>query len=642
MLQEPHASIAVSENSANDVAAVGASHSLVVSNGIVDPCPDFLENLLEERQMSLRGLETSNRPVFKILFLSHGTREKGLFDALGAVSALLENEDQAWCFELTFAGGVRSDFLREFNESVDQLKALGGERLTLKILDYVGGLEKREAFSHHDIFLSSSRWESFGLTTVEAMAHGMQVVAVGSDGVKGVLPAAYPYLAPPGDALAYAEMLSQCCRNLCEGEGQSLGLELRERFLQNYQLASFSENFRNALSLSCHDPLESSLSTANHAAQKEGHKVPIAVYLADQNPGHDRSFGISRMSMMVLKALVDNGGVALKTIVSKTSQRVPAKVAEPIVLPWGTRRKGARFLTDHLHPVLRLGSKSGVVNYFPKGYLPFLSLFSCPSVVTIHDTIIQYDEDHYPEWRSKLEYRYWAKVLKHTLQHADRILTVSKSSKQQILHFMKRHQIPEKEVTVTYEPCAYHDVPQPVDPPKKNHVVHLASVEPHKGTARLVRWWNEAGSKSEDLPSLHLIGSVPDEVKELIESTKTIEKRPFLSDEELKEVYRGAKALILPSEIEGFGLPALEAYYLGTPVCFVRGTSVEEVLSVATAKGGMSLDKPDSLFTALREVLAMDAAEVHESGIKLREFYAPEKVAKRMVRVFREVSKEYS
>ena len=108
-------------------------------------------------------------------------------------------------------------------------------------------------------------------------------------------------------------------------------------------------------------------------------------------------------------------------------------------------------------------------------------------------------------------------------------------------------------------------------------------------------------------------------------------------EEALQAAYQHARALILPSEIEGFGLPALEAYYLGTPVCFVKGTSVEEVLGVATDRGGFSLDDPESLFSALEDVMAMPAEQVHACGLKLRQTYAAENVAERMLKVFEEV-----
>jgi glycosyltransferase involved in cell wall biosynthesis len=296
-----------------------------------------------------------------------------------------------------------------------------------------------------------------------------------------------------------------------------------------------------------------------------------------------------------------------------------------------------RMITDHLHPLFTRPDDGADVYYFPKGYLPYCNGWASPSVVTIHDTIIQYDEDHYPEWRSAWSYRYWARMLKHTLHNADRIMSVSQTSKRQIEAFMERHGIPAQEITVTYEPCLYESIPQPVSGTKENFVIHLASCEPHKRTAHLVRWWLAAEARGQQLPTLHLIGSVPVEVMPLLASARSIVKRPFLEESALQDAYLKANALILPSEIEGFGLPALEAYYLGTPVCYVKGTSVEEILGVATSKGGFDLQESQSLFNALEEVMAMSADEVQVCGLQLRQTYAAQKVAQRMIEVFEEV-----
>ena len=365
--------------------------------------------------------------------------------------------------------------------------------------------------------------------------------------------------------------------------------------------------------------------------------ISLSVYLADQNPGHDRSFGISRMSQVVLDALQASGRVVIQAISSKTSQQAPSTVERSHILPWGTRSKWVRLLTDHFHPFFASNDFIPDLYYFPKGYLPWLSGHCQPSVVTIHDAIIQYDKDHYPKWRVSRDYAYWEMMLKHTLRNAGTILTVSESSKRQISTFIERHALPKKEIHVTYEPCFYETIPQPVAPTKKNHVIHLASCEPHKRSAHLIRWWHQAESQGRDLPMLHLIGQEPDEVSSLLASTRTIVKRPFLEDTALQAAYQEARALILPSEIEGFGLPALEAYYLGTPVCYVKDTSVEEILRVATEKGGFSLDDPNSLFTALEQVIDMSPEEIRQCGFKLRETYAAEKVAKKMIRVFEEV-----
>lgn len=648
ILESPDLSIAVSSGSTKDALAVGSVVIQVVNNGLSDPCAADWPEITEANEVRLSGIEGNADPVIKLLFLSHGTEEKGLMDALAAMTEVLRASGKvAECdFELTLAGGVAPALEASVEKALGELLVASNGRLKVHRLGFVTGDEKSRCYREHDVFLAPSRWESFGLTVAEAMAFGKVVVACGSDGVSGVLPKDYPYVTPVSAPDLLAESMIRCFGDLRSRGGAELGVQLgkalRQRFLDHFQVTAFGTAITDTLASVLDAPRGShpgsQRSQKTNVATSVSQKCRVSVYLADQNPGHDRSFGISRMSQMVLTALQASGQVEIKAITSRTSQHAPANVRLSHVLPWGTRRKWVRLLTDHFHPLFQRDEEPPDLYYFPKGYIALLSLYCRPSVVTIHDTIIQHDADQYPEWRTRWEYGYWALMLKNTLRNADRIMTVSESAKQQITDFMLRHRIPKKEIAVTYEPCAYEHLPQPVTPRKKNFVVHLASVEPHKRTEQLIRWWHEAECQGRELPALHLIGSVPEESKPLLEKSSLIEKRPFLDDRELQDTYAQARALILPSEIEGFGLPALEAYYLGTPVCFVKGTSVEEILSGATAKGGFNLDDFESFFEALEEIVAMNSAEIRSCGLKLREIYASEKVVGRMLEVFSDVA----
>ena len=52
----------------------------------------------------------------------------------------------------------------------------------------------------------------------------------------------------------------------------------------------------------------------------------------------------------------------------------------------------------------------------------------------------------------------------------------------------------------------------------------------------------------------------------------------YVSDEHLAAIYSGAHALVLTSEDEGFGLPAVEALACGTPVVACEVPALREVL----------------------------------------------------------------
>ena len=625
VLREPSLSIILTDHSAKDAAAVSSWQTRLVCNGIADPCAGFAGTIESLRRGRARDLATSPRPRFKVLFLSVGTVEKGLIDLVETVGLFLAEAPPAWGVDLTIAGGVQRSCQQEFESRLDEIKTQHGDRLSVVLKGYVSGAEKSRCLIEQDVFVAPSRWESFGLTVAEAMAHGLVVVGAASDGVQGVLPEGYPYLSPVAEPAGLARNLRACCESILDGGGSDMGLRLRQTFLDRYQLEAFFLNVTGALQgLVCPE---------GAAAFVPTRPIRLSIYLADQNPKLGRSLGISRMTQVLLGELATRKSLILRGITSRSSIQMPAG-SQSSVVPWNTRSRLSRVVTDHLHPLLHL-RKQPDLWYFPKGFLPRIHRACSPSVVTIHDTIIQYYSDHYPDWRTDMEYRYWASMLRHTLRHADAILTISESAKEQIQVFMERHRIPAKQITVTYEPCLYEDVPQPLSPSKADYVLHLGSREPHKRTAWLLRLWATADQKIPGLPKLHVVGKVPEEVVHLSRHCPRIVQLPFLDDRALRSQFEAARALVFPSEIEGFGLPAVEAYYLGTPVCYTAGTSIEEVLGTAGKEGGFSLDDPASLFRALEEVLALSEEEIFARGMMLREKYAAGVVVDKMVATFR-------
>jgi glycosyltransferase involved in cell wall biosynthesis len=607
------------------------------------------------------------------LFVASLQEGKGVLEILRTAKAL-KDKGRGGDFHFRIVGKwFSADFEREARQMHEEF-ALG------EMVEFVGQLtgdEKWQAYADADVFFFPTHYasEATPIVIMEALGMGLHVLSTEWAGIPAMLEGCktaslLPIRSPEAYATALEAMADDPeARHATRKNAMAF---YQDRFLPERFIARVANAFHKAVKpekrksgkaqtedpeSGVRDQGSSDLSplpwitdhcspiTAHRPSTSDSSSPPISefqnfsvsdftlsisIYLADQNPKLGRSLGISRMTEVVMREMCRRPRLWMRGLASRSSIDA-GDVMVSRVLPWQTKGWVSRVITDHLHPLLSLDDRPDVW-YYPKGFLPALHNLCTPSVVTIHDTIVQYYGDRYPHWRYNMEYRYWTHMLRHTLTNADHILTVSETSKRHILAFMARHGIGAKEITVTYEPCIYESVPQPVGPEKGDYVLHLASREPHKRTEWLVDWW--LAPENAGLPVLHLVGRLPDALTKRVAASDRIRRLPFLDDGGLRAQFMGARALIFPSEIEGFGLPAIEAYYLGTPVCFVKDTSVEEILACATAACGFHLDDPATLRPAIDEALAMPADEVRRIGLKLRETYAAEKVVDRMVAVF--------
>lgn len=605
------------------------------------------------------GNETRSRKQggpFVSLFVASLQEGKGVLEVL-KTAKILKDKGREGDFHFRIVGKwFSADFEKEAHELHSEL----GLRSMVEFVGQLTGDKKWQAYADADAFFFPTHYasEATPIVIMEALGMGLPVLSTHWAGIPDMLDGCETAtLLPIHNPQAYADALVKMASN--PDTRDTHRNNAIEFYRQHYQPERFIERVANALYLAAKQneehvdargeqreatrDMRANKAAPDHALStnpKHSSLRPagshlhapcsIRIYLADQNPKLGRSLGISRMTELVVEELGRRGDFLVQALASKSSI-LPEDGAARRVLPWKTKSVVSRVITDNLHPLAQLMDQPQVW-YYPKGFLPILHSICKPSLVTIHDTIIQHYADNYPRWRHRVEYKYWAHILTHTLTNADHIMTVSETSKRHIKDFMWRNGIQEREITVTYEPCLYERIPQPAAPRKEDYILHLASREPHKRTAWLVKYWMEP--ENAHLPTLHLVGYLPAEIEYLVANTNRVRKLPFLNDSELQQQFMAARALVFPSEIEGFGLPAVEAYYLGTPVCFVRNTSVEEVLAVATRDGGFDLHDIGSLSHAIREVVAMKPDEVRRIGLKLREVYAATKAVDRMCEVF--------
>jgi alpha-1,3-rhamnosyl/mannosyltransferase len=366
----------------------------------------------------------------------------------------------------------------------------------------------------------------------------------------------------------------------------------------------------------------------------------VAIYCLDQDPATTSSLGIYHYTQRLVQCLATFGPWDLEFVLWVTEGSADS-IVPPDRPAWlkvhrlrgvyatGTRRLAA----DHLlAPLLALRHRINLVHY-PKGWMPLISSPRVRSVASLHDTIIH---DYRSRYRGVLPH---AKVLyfdwntRHTLKHADLVITGTACSKRDLAALVPAA---EAKIRVTGDP------PPPVihsAASAREGLLVMGSILPHKATAQTLRLLDRHAGRT---ATRHVVT-----VTGLSGWPDTWGRRPSqielrfagrLGDSEMERHLRRTRALVFLSEHEGFGLPLLEAYAAGTPVCYRNSHALAEVMQ--NAPGGWNGRDEASFLDALDTVLQMSAADVTRGRDALLSRYSGRAVAEKTVRVYREALRQ--
>jgi glycosyltransferase involved in cell wall biosynthesis len=105
---------------------------------------------------------------------------------------------------------------------------------------------------------------------------------------------------------------------------------------------------------------------------------------------------------------------------------------------------------------------------------------------------------------------------------------------------------------------------------------------------------------------LKIVGEGPEEgnIKYQISTSRNIELLPFVSDDTLRKLYSGAKAVLFP-QAEDFGLVAAEAQACGAPVIAYDGGGAREIVRDGETGIFFQEQTPRSIIGAVNRFLAM-------------------------------------
>jgi glycosyltransferase involved in cell wall biosynthesis len=193
----------------------------------------------------------------------------------------------------------------------------------------------------------------------------------------------------------------------------------------------------------------------------------------------------------------------------------------------------------------------------------------CPQVVTLHDVVPLKRRSEYLRSGIRFRLRYLA------VERSARVIVPSAVVASEVTEHLGLE--PERLIVVPEAPApAMRERPtKEIAAVRKRYglpvdyllwVGGLQTPDPRKRVAALAR-------APRELP-LVLVGATKPWAHELPDVTLT----GHVSDDDLAAIYSGARALVFPSDDEGFGLPTVEALACGTPVVASDLAVLREVL----------------------------------------------------------------
>ncbi|MGQ0646181.1 MAG: glycosyltransferase family 4 protein [Gemmatimonadaceae bacterium] len=262
------------------------------------------------------------------------------------------------------------------------------------------------------------------------------------------------------------------------------------------------------------------------------------------------------------------------------------------------------------------------VFFSPSVYTYFPLPLGQRAVVTVHDAIAErFPHLTLPSARSRL---FWKLKVQLALRQANLILTVSNYAAGEIERVLgvprRRLRVAVEAPAEIYEPSTEAEIACARSAQQLGgapYFVYVGGFNPHKRVDVVIRAHAEVARESRRVaPHLLLVGRVSgdvfhgevDRLRAMIRESGTeplVHWTGFVPDEELRHLHSGATAVVLASESEGFGLPAVEGAACGAPVIATRESPLPELL----AKGGIfvSPGNVDEVATAMRTLLDFPA-----------------------------------
>jgi len=290
---------------------------------------------------------------------------------------------------------------------------------------------------------------------------------------------------------------------------------------------------------------------------------------------------------------------------------------------------------------------------FPHADVIFSPTHYIPRFVSIPKTMAIMDLSYlsYPQLFRKKDLHQLVHWTAYSASKVERIFTISEFSKHAII---EAYHIPPERVIVTYPGFSMDTKNTQDDICKKfkirsSYVLSVGTIQPRKNYSLLIeafaKYIKREGDEKTDLV---IVGKRGWLYEQILQTPKLlgIEGRVkflfFVSDMDLRSLYKQAQCFCLPSLYEGFGLPVLEAMAADCPVVVSNSSSLPEI----AGKAGIYVDPQDVDSVAKgieKAIIERDSAEGKKRiafGKEQMKKFTWEKAAEQTLTILEEVVSE--
>lgn len=248
--------------------------------------------------------------------------------------------------------------------------------------------------------------------------------------------------------------------------------------------------------------------------------------------------------------------VGMATYIGEIVARMPRVAPE---FSYRVYDKGGNFgFAEQIGMPLRMRRDRIDLTHYLAHYVPYLA--GGRFVFTIHDLIHLRFERYFRAYIGP----YYRTVVKKACRNAARIITSDRRTIADLVHY---YDVDPAKIAVI--PLAARDrFFTPVEPfsAERPYILNVGNHREHKDIPTLLSAWSALPADLE--VDLYLTGA--DDFGGALQRLSTPRRRAIalgdVSDDELAAYYAGARALVHPALLEGFGLPFVEAMVVGCPV----------------------------------------------------------------------------